>query len=59
LILEHGGFPNFYKIDKKCIAMHHSKKFFIALQGLFAATQQKHQKPPFLIKKRGLRGKII
>jgi hypothetical protein len=56
LILEHGGFPNFYKIDKKCIAMHHSKKFFIALQGLFAATQQKHQKPPFLIKNRGLRG---
>jgi len=55
LILEHGGFPNFYKIDKKCIAMHHSKKFFIAVQDLFAAMQQKYQKPLFLIKNRGLR----
>jgi len=53
LILEHGVFPNFYKIDK-CIAMHHSKKFFIAVQELFAATQQKYQKPLFLIKNRGL-----
>jgi hypothetical protein len=46
-------FPNFYKINK-CIAMHHSKKFFIAAQDLFAATQQKHQKPLFSIKNRGL-----
>jgi hypothetical protein len=34
--------------------MHHSKKFFIAAQDLFAATQQKHQKPLFSIKNRGL-----
>jgi hypothetical protein len=27
--------------------MHHSKKFFIAVQDLFAAMQQKHQKPHF------------
>jgi hypothetical protein len=34
--------------------MHHCKKFFIALQELFAATQQKEQKPHYLIKNRGL-----
>jgi hypothetical protein len=39
--------------------MHHCKKFFVALQELFAATQQKGQKPHFLIKNRGLRGEII
>jgi hypothetical protein len=43
-------FPNFYKIDK-CVAMHHSKKFFIAVQELFAAMQQKGLKPHLLIKK--------
>jgi hypothetical protein len=26
--------------------MHHCKKFFVALQDLFAATQQKDQKAP-------------
>jgi hypothetical protein len=36
--------------------MHHCKKFFIALQELFAAMQQKAQKPHFLIKNRGLGG---
>jgi hypothetical protein len=39
--------------------MHHCKKFFVALQELFAATQQKDQKPHFLIKNSGLRGEII
>ena len=37
--------------------MHHYKKFFIALQDLFAATQQIIQKPHFLIKNSRLRGK--
>jgi hypothetical protein len=36
--------------------MHHCKKNFGALQELFAATQQKDQKPHFLIKNRGLAG---
>jgi hypothetical protein len=39
--------------------MHHSKKFFIAVQDLFAATQQKDQKPHLLIKNRGLSIKNI
>jgi hypothetical protein len=34
--------------------MHHYKKFFIALQELFAAMQQKYRKPHYLIKNRGL-----
>jgi hypothetical protein len=43
----------------KFIAMHHCKKFFVAPQDLFAAMQQKGQKPYFLIKNRGLRKKLI
>jgi len=39
--------------------MHHCKKFFVALQDLFAAMQQKYQKPHYLIKNMGLRAKII
>jgi hypothetical protein len=46
-------FPNFLKLIK-FIAMHHCKKIIIAVQDLFAATQQKDQKPLFLIKNRGL-----
>jgi hypothetical protein len=38
--------------------MHHCKKFFNALQGLFAAMQQKDQKPHFLIENKGLRDSI-
>jgi hypothetical protein len=36
--------------------MHHCKKFFVAPQELFAAMQQKDQKPSFFIKNRGLKG---
>jgi hypothetical protein len=39
--------------------MHHCKKFFIALQALFAAMQQKVQKPHFLIKNSRLWGEKI
>jgi hypothetical protein len=39
--------------------MHHCKKFFIALQDLFAAMQQKSQKPHFLIKNSRLRVKKV
>jgi len=39
--------------------MHHCKKFFVALQDLFAATQQISQKPHFYSKNRGLRAQII
>jgi hypothetical protein len=39
--------------------MHHCKKFFIALQELFAATQQKGKKPHFLIKNRGLQSEKV
>jgi hypothetical protein len=47
-------FPNLV-ICLNFIAMHHCKKFFVALQELFAATQQINQKPLYLIKNRGLR----
>jgi hypothetical protein len=39
--------------------MHHCKKFYVAMQQLFAATQQKGQNPYFLIKNRGLRKYIM
>jgi hypothetical protein len=39
--------------------MHHCKKFYVAMQQLFAATQQKDQNPYFLIKNRGLRKYIM
>jgi hypothetical protein len=51
--LEHGVFLSFFKLIK-FIAMHHYKKFFIALQELFAAMQQYIRKPYFLIQNRGL-----
>jgi hypothetical protein len=43
----------------KFIAMHHCKKFFVASQDLFAAMQQKDQKPHFLIRNRGLWKQLI
>jgi hypothetical protein len=46
-------FPIFFKWIK-FVAMHHCRKFFNPLQELFAALQQKDEKPCFLIKNKGL-----
>jgi hypothetical protein len=40
----------------KFIAMLHYKKFFVALQELFAAMQQIEKAPTYLIKNRRLKG---